>query len=1097
MNPNRTEPDFLNRTQLVGIVVLFVASGLSGLTYEVLWTRNLALVLGSSTSATSTVLAVFLGGLCLGSVCIARRRRAINRPLRLYAILEVFIGLYAACIPWLLSGGHWMQDLFYDRLVDSAWLTMFLNIVVAAVVLIPPTMAMGATLPILSEACATDDPRTATRVGLLYGFNTLGAVAGVILTGFVLLRRFGADGTLHLAVAINIVVGCLAFVMDSRFVRSVKQTKSTTSVASNITQVNAVNLDRSRRVMEWAVLLSGAGALAGEVLWFRMLTLTLHSTVYAFSGMLAAFLLGLALGGAAGASVLSRLRRPMTAFAVLLILAAGANGMSYLLFFHLPEWQVQLSRGVDDAFTILCMRLIPAAGLVFFPAVFIGALFPLAIAAHSPTRSDARRQVGRLYAFNTVGTIFGSLLTGFLLIPVMTIENTWLIVVVGQIALAVWVLAAQPDKSTRDVSGASIAGVMVVAAFLFLRPSWSAHVGGRFMSPGVVATGTNVGWDEWTGMSRLTSRPVAWAEGRDVTVTVVQTHGRFLRLRSNGMSESYVPIDPRNGRFDRATSALGLLPIMFHQNAQTVCIVGLGGGVTLQSVLASNVRSVVCIELIPEVVRMVRTVLFPAGGRQASPLDDPRVRLVVNDARYVLEYGHQTYDVIIAQPSHPWLAGSSGVFTREFLQIVSRRLDPRGVFCQWFPIDRLNVESIASFLATARSVFTHLQVFEIDDQLVLTASNQPLRLNLEDGHQRLSHGQLAEQMERLNWSPFDLFSGYVMSERGMDALLDALPARVNTDQNAYWETTLPIAREAALIRGERGISMQDSFADYVEDFDALFLPEPVTTAVAIDALGTRIVQTQFADAARLVRAGCMKPVSFLSPFLDALADRTSGVHPNQVVSQLRREFPANPLGHQIAAYAALRSEAPSLALEIITEARIHVPPHPTPALVDLERLALFLQNPTAENRRVLDQDVNRLDPFVRHLRHKFLGRFHATSIDGDRDWAACHLQRHLEMVANDLASVQTLSTLLLEDARSCPDAARRWSWALDAVASGLEFQLRWGRLSPAQSLSLRQIADAWLRLAPPLALDAKVSPLDLKLARSYIISQRNRIPESD
>ena len=410
------------RATPIAPLICFLASGTSGLVYQVVWMRELTLVFGATTLAVSTVLAVFMGGLAFGSLTGGRWADRAKRPLRLYAWLELAIGLYGLAIPFLFS----LLPTIYQPLWRTAGLSFFtlslVRFVLAGLVLAIPTVLMGATLPVLSRVVARRAEAVGRDVGMLYTVNTVGAVIGASLAGLFLIPSIGMAGTTAVAAILNLVAGAVAYAMDRRQTLE-PEVASDGAVEAPRSQV----LTRPASIALFAAFgVSGIAALVYEVAWTRALSLVLGSSVYAFTIMLTTFLVGLALGAGLGAWLADRVRRPL----LVLSIVEGAVGISafagLFLIRELPYVFLVLHRQFEasPAALLLGTRLLVAALVMLVPTTLLGAVFPLAVRAAAGRVNAIGRTVGALYSVNTLGAIAGAFASGFLLIPWLGVEGS-------------------------------------------------------------------------------------------------------------------------------------------------------------------------------------------------------------------------------------------------------------------------------------------------------------------------------------------------------------------------------------------------------------------------------------------------------------------------------------------------------------------------------------------------------------------------------------------------------------------------------------------------------------------------------------------------
>jgi spermidine synthase len=427
---------------------------MSGLVYQVVWVRELVLVFGATTFAVSTVLTAFMGGLALGSFYFGRRSEKIDRPLRLYGILEIAIGLYGLAVPFIFALLPGLYHPFWQWFHLSFFALSIVRFAFAALVLILPTALMGATLPVLSNFYARDIGRVGLRVGSLYALNTFGAVLGASITGFLLIPVFGMRATTAVAAAINIMLGAVSLYV-ARAIREGARPQSDKTIenapapvilettgrrekrklfawssllpralrASRKSTPLRRAAERSRRIEIFTVLVafgvSGFIALSYEVIWSRVLALIIGSSVYAFSIMLTTFLVGLAVGASVASRFADRLRQPVLVFALLEVGIGITSLVGAYLFNDLPYIFVQVYRVVgSSSFELLLVaRFLISSFVMIVPTLLLGALFPLVVRIISHNETSMGRTVGTAYAANTVGSIIGSFASGFVLVP--------------------------------------------------------------------------------------------------------------------------------------------------------------------------------------------------------------------------------------------------------------------------------------------------------------------------------------------------------------------------------------------------------------------------------------------------------------------------------------------------------------------------------------------------------------------------------------------------------------------------------------------------------------------------------------------------------
>jgi spermidine synthase len=762
------------------LFLCFFLSGASGLVYEVVWLRWLVHLFGATSLAVSTVLTAFMAGLALGSWVAGRRAPRIRRPLFVYGLLELAIGAYALLLPVALGAVvPALRVVGADEASSYVALTLA-RFVLATLLLAVPTACMGATLPILAQFAAPRLRALAGPSGALYAVNTAGAVVGTAAAGLVLLPAVGAAATNGLAVTLNLAVGLAALAVSRRAEREAVPAPSP-GAAPAADEGWPLGV-AAGRVAVGVAALSGALALVAEVVWTRALALVLGSSVYAFTVMLVTFLVGIAAGSALCARRVERLRAPGVALAGLFFLAGLSTFAGLLALTELPYLFLRLFGWTEGRHGLLLgLQFVVSAALILAPAACSGAVFPLCVRVAGGATTGAGRTVGTLYAANTVGAIAGSFAGGFLLLPAVGIRGTLLTVTLLELALAVAVALALAQAAHRRaaVAVAAVAAGLAVAAPV-LAPAWDALV----MMSGVAVYAprlhglTRRQFDERQKRVRL----LLYEEGLTTTVSVEESRGGVF-LRVNGK------IDASTG-VDMPTQVLaGHVPLLVHPAPREALVIGLGSGVTVGSLLRHPLTQVTVVELEQAVIRASRF-FEHVNGR---PLSDPRMRLVVNDARNFLLLGRREFDVIISEPSNPWVTGASSLFTRDFFTLARDRLRPGGVFGQWLQLYSLNPELLRTVVATFQAVFPHTLVFQtVHEDTLLLGSATPFSLDLARLGQRMAVPAVAADLGRVGIRDATELLGWLLLDTG-DVRGFARGAELNTDDNARLEFAAPRA----------------------------------------------------------------------------------------------------------------------------------------------------------------------------------------------------------------------------------------------------------------------------------------------------------------
>ena len=756
-----------------GVVACFFLSGLAALLYQTAWLRQFSLVFGTSELAVATVLAAYMGGLALGSGVAGRYAGRVTRPVLVYGILEAGIALSALAVPLLLLAA---RALYASMLGDqpappnaAAIGQPIFYLLAAFVVLAIPTGFMGATLPLLIRYAVRTDAEVGPRVALLYAINTAGAVFGTVAAAFVLLPALGLNRTVWVGVAVNALVFVIAAALarDRRDSAPADETVIAGAPDGFVSACIRPLFERSASLGDrlaavfhvqpaWMLplmLVSGANAFLYEVLWTRMLAHVMGGSIYAFATMLAAFLTGIALGGGLAGKVAENRERAAVAFSFTQV-AIG------VLSIGVYAWMGLL---IPDVRTTAALALFAVA--VMLPAtIFIGATLPLSVRVLARDESEATVGTARIYAWNTVGAIIGAILAGFVLVPGLGFEGSIRVAVGVNFFLALWAAGcvARPRPIPVGVACAGIAAMLALYS-----PARPQAV--------VTSSGFNVAYP-------APPRELYYAVGRSSTVMLLAS-GTSYYLRTNGLPEATVAVRGRPPSMD-TQKWLTALPVAARPDTRDMLVVGFGGGVALEGVPPS-VQSIDVIELEPEVIVANRLL---SGMRDIDPLADPRFNIVINDARNALRLTRKSYDAIVSQPSHPWTAGASHLFTREFVADVRSHLNDGGVFLQWMNGDFVDETLLRTLAATLTVEFEYVRLYNpTAEVLMFLASDAPLDIELELSGTGRPFIDAPMHFSRLGLNAVeDLLAALAMDEQGV--LSFARRAGISTDDNNLMAT---------------------------------------------------------------------------------------------------------------------------------------------------------------------------------------------------------------------------------------------------------------------------------------------------------------------
>ncbi|HTF37280.1 MAG TPA: fused MFS/spermidine synthase, partial [Blastocatellia bacterium] len=779
------------------ILLCFFASGVSGLVYQVVWVRELVLVFGATTFAVSTVLTAFMGGLALGSYYFGRRSETVARPLRLYGLLEIGIGAYGLAVPLIFAALPSVYHYFW-RWQLSFFALSIVRFVFATLVLIVPTALMGATLPVLSSFYARDIGRIGLRVGSLYALNTFGAVLGAAATGFVLIPALGMNAATTTAATMNILLGAVALTVSRKAERTIHEAIPDPAhgpVPKKTPRSSESEAERGQITIVIAgFAVSGFVALSYEVIWSRVLALIIGSSVYAFSIMLTTFLVGLAAGATIASRVVDRVRRPVRMFALIEVAVGLTSLIGAYLFNDLPYVFVQLYRWVDSsAFGLLLFaRFLIASFVMIVPTFLLGALFPLVVRIISSRKlaGTTGRTVGDAYAANTVGAIAGSFASGFILVPWLGLLGSLRLCVALNFVVAAAAFSAsarrptekrdRPKRINVSATAGLAASVLLIIVVVLGEPPWDPEVMSSAVyryAPSLIDKSRQELFDY---LKRGQGETIFYKEGITATVAV-QRQGGGKVLKVNGKPEA-------STAGDMPTQILiGAMPLLVREHTDDVLLIGLGSGVTLGTVEQFPVKRVTCVELEPAVIEASRH--FEDVNNH--PLDDPRLRMISNDGRNFIYTTDEKFDVIVSEPSNPWVTGVANLFTLEYFKRGAERLKDDGLFSQWLQIYEMSPDDVRTLIATFRAAFPQVYLFRgAEGDLMLLGSKSERRLDLSVLKSHFDDPKVGAELKRISTAtPGEIISRFYLGPAEVTNLSSG--ARLNTDDNALIEFNAP------------------------------------------------------------------------------------------------------------------------------------------------------------------------------------------------------------------------------------------------------------------------------------------------------------------
>ncbi len=758
---------------LVGL--FFLASGFSALIYQVAWVRLLTVTFGTTVYAISTVLTIFMAGLALGSWIFGDRIDRWGRPLLVYGALELAIAIYVVllvgCMPWVEAAA---AALLRGRELSHTS-TSLIKFVMAAGLLLVPTTLMGGTLPVLAKFVTRSSGTVGRWLGRLYGLNTLGAVLGSLAAAYLLILRLGVNGTILLAASITGIVGVVSclFAMSSGHDLLAESSREDSDAARVVEDDDAAVSARPSGRRHWLLFTiafgSGLVTLATEVLWTRLFVNLLTSNVLVFATILGSFLTGIALGSFLVSVWIDRVRSLEAVVSVAILASAVLLSGSVLSQGGLGA-ALQQIRGLPDL--ALTTKVYLSLGLMFLvvalPATVFGTVLPSLFRWSGRSLTTLGSDIGRLYAWNTVGAIAGSFASGFVLLPLLGLNASLLLL--GLLYALLGAIVA-PWRSLRVASGAAVmASLMLLATPSVRRPIYWFNGG-------------------LTEVTRLPPDQILFLEeGVEGTVGVLGA-GELKALTVNGVA---VAENSLHDLWDLLLKAH--LPMLLHENPRRVALVGLGAGISLGAVEAyEEPERIDTVEIAREVVPAHR--LFASLNRRSW--EDPRLRLSINDGRHFLLTTDTRYDVISVDPTDPPVVYQ---YTQDFMQLCHDRLAEGGIMVQWVPLFHLSSLHLKVIMRAFLNVFEESSLwYDGTSLLLLGRRDRPLAIDLSRVRGRLEQPDVRSNLAMIGGpDEWRLLSTFVAGRRGLEQMVGG-DVPENSDDRPYLEYAIlrspPLTRE--------------------------------------------------------------------------------------------------------------------------------------------------------------------------------------------------------------------------------------------------------------------------------------------------------------
>lgn len=797
-----------SRWVVAGALCIFALSGAAGLIYQAVWSQYLGLFLGHAAYAQSLVLAIFMGGMALGAWWVSRYATTWRNLLSAYAAVELLIGVAAATFH---SEYLTITALAYDVVfptLNAGWLSTSFKWASAILLILPQSILLGITFPLISNGVMRrSSGADGSILGGLYFSNSAGAAVGVLAATFALLPVMGLPGAMQVGAALNIFVALLAYLMA----RVPEKSRGGGAVGRREVAVAA---GFGIRLPLVAALVTGASSFVYEIGWVRMLSLALGSTVHAFELMLAAFIGGLALGGLWIRKRIDGYRDPLRVggyVQLLMGLAALASLLLYDQCFNWVAWFLQALARSDQAYVAYNVATAVVAMAIMAPAAFFAGmtlpLFTLALLR----RGVGEAAVGRIYAANTIGAIVGVFLAVHLLIPATGLKTAMLVAAAADLALGVVLLRPGAGGTARRapcVAALATALAAIVATLLFARFDPLAMSAGGFSSR--------------YARTAASQKLIYYRDGKTASISVREAEAGLRSIATNGKPDAAISMRPgvKSGGDEITMVMLAALPLSMHPAPLEVANIGFGSGMTTHTLLTDpRVQRVDTIEIEPAMVE---------GARAFRPLverafTDPRAQLRIEDARSYFTAHESKYDVIVSEPSNPWVSGVASLFSREFYRFVPKHLKPKGLFVQWIQLYEIDDELVATIIAALQESFADYRIYISNwVDIVLVASVSGRVGDIETG--RLAGAEMQALLERVGLEqPGDLAFHQLGDRTGLAPLVAAMTKRVNSDFYPILSLEAPRSRFRSTI-AETFVGLPTADLPFVELLGKVSLP---------------------------------------------------------------------------------------------------------------------------------------------------------------------------------------------------------------------------------------------------------------------------------
>ena len=746
-----------NKLQRPVALLLFFFSGFVSLIFQVVWLKMLVLVFGNTVWASSTLLTAFMAGLAIGSWLFGRIADRTKSSLRLYGIIEGIIGVYAVLTPLIFSKLYIIYTPINSITGGNDLILGMFKFLIGFIILLPPTICMGGTLPLLAKHFTKNIDKAGSKIGSLYTINTFGAVLGTFIAGFFLIPLFGLKATIFLGSIVNLMILLISFII----------TRGETAGFSKygLFKISFKKIERNWVV--WVYFVLGFASLSYEIIWNRILVLHIGSSVYAYAVMLGVYLLGITLGAGFMSHYIEKVRKPILVFVIIQFVIAFDLIILINQFAQMPHMLVKIGEfiGLHGYFSHTLAVVFATFQILILPTFLFGASFPLAARLFIKNKEEVGKETGQLYAFNTVGCIFGSFLAGFVFLPFLGAQISLLLTGSINLLIGIYLFARVKNKIKKKV-------IVSLSILIFF---YLGYFG--LTSKDQVILSAGVFKDEAKSKVKL----LDYNEDVYATVSVEQrsdVRGTWKQLSMNGVNVAGTSVE-----LFYIQKMQGHLPLLLNKSPKKVLHIGFGSGGTAWAVSRYPVKEIVIAEISRSVIEKASK-YFKCVNH--GVLKDPRVKVEFTDGRNKILVSKEKYDVILSDSVHPRFSGNGSLYTYEYYKLLKTRLNPGGLVSQWLPFYSITPENFKMILKSFYKVFPNTSIWFINstfnDYVIVIGKLDGPMIDFSTICSKLKIPEVAEDLKEINCeNPYKILDFFFFANEKVGEFVGDVP--IHTDDS--------------------------------------------------------------------------------------------------------------------------------------------------------------------------------------------------------------------------------------------------------------------------------------------------------------------------